>query len=116
MSLDPEDVLKHAGYKADSGKNRVGLVVCTMARAILEVGKVGTFGAAKYADDNWLKVDDAERRYTDALLRHLLSHQAGDEADQESGITHLAHAAWCALAVLDLHLRKQENNGTKEAT
>lgn len=111
MSNNPVQI----GFKADTGKNRVSLVVGTMARAILEVGKVGTFGAAKYADDNWLHVDNAQRRYKDALLRHLLSHEIGEKADSESGITHLAHAAWCALAILDLHLRKQADHDAKTA-
>lgn len=98
------------GFKADQGKNRLSLVIGTMARAIEEVGKVGTFGAQKYSDDNWLKVDEAPRRYTDALFRHLLADLRGESEDSESGLPHLAHAAWCALAILDLRLREQQGN------
>ena len=98
------------GFKADKGKNRLSLVLGTMARAIEEVGKVGTFGAQKYSVDNWIKVDDAPRRYTDALFRHLLADLRGESEDSESGLPHLAHAAWCALAILDLRLREQQGN------
>jgi len=98
------------GFKDDKGKNRLSLVLGTMARAIEEVGKVGTFGAQKYAADNWLKVDDAPRRYTDALFRHLLADLRGEQRDSESGLLHLAHTAWCALAILDLRIREQQGN------
>ena len=111
MTAFPADQkIKEMGYKADQGKNRLSLVLGTMARAIEEVGRVGTFGAQKYSADNWLKVDDAPRRYTDALFRHLLADLRGESEDSESRLPHLAHAAWCALAILDLRLREQQGN------
>ena len=64
-------------------------------------------GAEKYDDDNWLLVDDAIKRYRDAKGRHMLLG-AIEPHDNESGLTHLAHEAWNALAVLELHLRKLE--------
>ena len=36
----------------------------------------------------------------DALYRHLLSWQQGNNLDDESGLPHLAHAAWHCLALL----------------
>lgn len=105
---------KLIGFKADQGKNRLSLVIGSMARAIEEIGKVGTFGANKYTDDGWLHVSDGIRRYTDAMLRHNLAHLRGEELDQESGLPHLAHAAWCAIAVLDLNLRLKEKNNAKD--
>ena len=97
------------GFKADQGKNRLGLVIGSMARAMEEIGRVATFGASKYTPDGWLHVDDGETRYKDALLRHLLATYRGEERDHESGLQHLAHAAWCAIAVLDLHLRDRKS-------
>lgn len=96
-----------AGYKADAGKNQLSLVILSMARALEAVGQVGTFGANKYSADGWVKVENGQKRYTDALLRHLLADGRGEELDSESGLPHLAHAAWCALAILDLKLREQ---------
>jgi hypothetical protein len=64
---------------------------------------VGTFGADKYTLHGWLAVENGEERYMDALFRHLL---ADEETDAESDLPHLAHAAWNALAVLELHLRR----------
>lgn len=102
------------GFKADQGKNRMSLVIGSFARAMLEIGKVGTFGANKYSADGWLHVEDGQTRYKDAMLRHFLADCTGDALDEESGLPHLAHFAWCALAMLDLRLREQENNATNQ--
>lgn len=93
------------GAKLDHGKVRAGLVLGGFAAALVEVAKVGTFGAAKYSDDGWRSVPDGERRYTDALLRHLLADLGGEEDDADSGLSHAAHCAWNALARLELALR-----------
>lgn len=97
------------GIKLDAGKPRLDLVLGGFARALLEVGKVGTFGAQKYTDNGWMEVPNGEQRYTDALLRHLLAERKGEWSDAESGLMHAAHAAWCALARLDLQIRAMEN-------
>jgi hypothetical protein len=98
------------GAKLDLGKNRLGLVIFGFARALQEVGKVGTYGANKYTDNGWIGVPDGERRYTDALLRHLMSEATGETLDPETELLHAAHAAWNALARLDLMLRKSTTN------
>lgn len=93
--------------KHDAGKTRCGLVLGGFSRSLLEVSRVGTYGAEKYSDDGWVVVPDGERRYRDAMLRHLLADYSGEVNDPESGLLHAAHAAWNALAVLDLMLRKE---------
>lgn len=98
-----------AGAKLDAGKNRLGLVLCGFARALQEVGKVGTYGANKYTDNGWMEVPDGERRYTDAMLRHLLHEATGEEHDPETWLHHAAHCCWNALARLDLALRRTTN-------
>jgi len=98
-----------AGAKLDVGKNRLGLVLCGFARALQEVGAVGTYGANKYTDNGWTEVPDGERRYTDAMLRHLMREATGEERDPDSGLRHAAHCCWNALARLDLALRKAPN-------
>lgn len=91
--------------KHDAKKPRLGLVVLGFARALQAVGEVATFGAEKYTDNGWVDVPDGERRYTDAMLRHLLREAQGEAKDPESGLAHAAHVAWNALARLDLELR-----------
>lgn len=99
-----------AGAKLDAGKNRCGLVLFGFTRALQEVSKVGTYGANKYTDNGWMEVPDGERRYTDAMMRHLLREAEGEECDPDTGLRHAAHAAWNALARLDLALRQAPND------
>ncbi|MEA3639923.1 MAG: dATP/dGTP diphosphohydrolase domain-containing protein [Lamprobacter sp.] len=99
------DNLHVPGAKDDAGKPRMGLVLFGFQNALVEVAKVGTFGAKKYSDNGWEHVDDGQARYTDAMLRHIFG--AGN-TDPETGLLHMAHAAWNCLAVLELMLRNRE--------
>lgn len=96
------------GAKVDYGKPRMGLVFTGFARALTEVARVGTHGAEKYTDHGWVEVPDGVRRYTDALYRHLMHEARGESHDPDSELLHAAHAAWNALARLDLMLREHE--------
>lgn len=96
-----------AGVKYDEGKPRAGLVLGGFSKALMEVSKVGTFGAEKYTDNGWVSVENGVERYTDAMLRHWLNEVSGEEVDEESGLHHAAHLAWNALARLELMLREQ---------
>ncbi len=109
---DPNGKHQHdRGAKVDAGKVRMHLITGGMARAITEVAKVGTFGAAKYTDGGWVDVPDGFRRYEDAQQRHAASRHMGEELDKESQLLHLSHEAWNALAKLDLYLRGIEPKG-----
>lgn len=106
MEKDPYGIDQHApGAKLDAGKARLSLVLLAMSRALSAVGEVGTYGAAKYTDNGWLEVPNGQERYMDALFRHLLQHATGELHDRDTGLTHLAHACWNMLAVLELSLR-----------
>ena len=106
-STDPNNIPQHQpGAKLDAGKTRTGLMASGFSLALSRVAEVTTFGAAKYTPNGWLSVPSASERYTDALYRHLLAHP-NDKNDPESGIEHLAHAAWNLLAILELQLRKE---------
>jgi len=96
-----------AGAKLDAGKNRLGLVLLSFARALDAVGQVGTYGANKYTDNGWVDVPDGVNRYTDAMLRHLLKEAVGESHDPDTDLLHAAHTAWNALARLDLMLRNK---------
>lgn len=108
--VDPHGKDQHSpGAKVDAGKVRMHLITGGMARGITEVAKIGTFGAAKYTDNGWVSVPDGFRRYEDAQQRHAAQRHMGETHDKESGLLHLAHEAWNALAKLDLYLREQED-------
>ena len=76
-----ENFIKH-----DSNKIRVGLLEPDF---ILGVAEVATFGANKYAKDNWKKCDDLDR-YKDAALRHLFAYLKGEKVDEEWIITSIS--------------------------
>lgn len=89
-----------AGLKHDDGKTRMDLLL-DFSNALTAVGEVATMGAGKYEAHSWKTVPDAETRYIAAAMRHLFSNEG---IDVESGLPHLAHAAWNLLAVLELAL------------
>lgn len=72
--------------------------------ALEEIGKVLAFGAKKYGPRNWEKGMTWGRLYA-ALLRHLFAWWKGEDFDEETGLSHLAHAACCVLFLLALMLR-----------
>lgn len=74
---------------------------------IEQVVRVYTFGAEKYAPDSWQNLDDGYRRYKAALMRHIVAHEKGEMVDDESGILHLAHAAWNAIAMLHIVMNEK---------
>jgi len=103
---DPSGIDAHSpGAKLDAGKNRCALVIGGFSAALWQVSRVGTFGAAKYTPNGWKEVEGGIERYTDAMARHLLAEAMGEDLDSESGLLHAAHAAWNALARLELMLK-----------
>ncbi len=105
---DPSGVDPHTpGAKLDAGKVEFGLIMNGMPRALRQVARVATYGANKYTRDGWLSVPDGPRRYTDALHRHLNAEACGALHDPDTQLEHAAHAAWNALARLELLLRGQ---------
>ncbi|MEA3250188.1 MAG: dATP/dGTP diphosphohydrolase domain-containing protein [Pseudomonadota bacterium] len=98
------------GMKYDTEKPRMDLLLADMPRALIEVGKVLTFGADKYAPGNWQHVENAEQRYRAAGLRHDLALSTGEQHDSETGLHHLAHEACCVLFRLELALRERESS------
>lgn len=96
------------GIKHDAGKPRMDLLPFEALEAIAQVL---TFGAEKYSVDGWKKVDNAERRYMAALLRHLCAHDRGEARDAESGLPHAAHMATNALFILWFELQKEKEYG-----
>jgi hypothetical protein len=85
------------GKKFDQGKPRLSLV---SSDGIEEVAKVATFGALKYDDHNW-RNGFKWSRVLDAAMRHLNKYNRGERIDSESGLSHLAHAAWNLLALIE---------------
>jgi len=82
------------GIKWDHDKPRFDLIPPYIEE---EVAKVLTFGARKYAPDNWKKVPDGKRRYLSAIRRHYQAFRKGEQLDPETGLHHMAHLICCAM-------------------
>lgn len=92
--------------KKDGGKDRWSLLPWKGVRWIV---KVLGFGAKKYKPGGWRTVDNAVERYGDAAARHLAAYLDGEIIDPESGLPHLAHMSCCAIFLLELDPRHQED-------
>lgn len=94
--------MENEGLKNDAGKLRYSLVPVV---SLKETVSVLTFGAEKYDDENWKKVENPVPRYTDALMRHLEKWRGGETYDRESGFHHLAHVVCCAMFIIYFELK-----------
>lgn len=84
--------------KADQEKSRVELIPFV---ALERIGEVLAYGAKKYSRDNWRQGSGlAWTRLLGAALRHLYAWGRGENADPETGYSHLAHAACCVVFLL----------------
>lgn len=93
------------GMKFDEGKLRFSLIPPETTRALAQVL---TFGAEKYAPNNWQLVENGQERYLDALYRHLEAHRLGEYLDPESNLPHLNHVLTNAAFLQ--YLAQKENN------
>ncbi len=75
-------------------------------KALMAIGEVSRFGAAKHnkgvMPTEWRRFPAVI--YSDSLMRHVLAETQGQINDPESNLLHAAHAAWNALARLELVL------------
>lgn len=67
--------------------------------ALQFLGLVAGMGANKYGRNNYTLGYRWSLSF-DALLRHVLAFWAGEDNDPESGLPHLAHAAFHCLALI----------------
>lgn len=86
--------------KADADKPRVDLLP---ARPLFAIGEILGFGAEKYAAHNWRR-GFKWSRMGGAALRHLLAWLDGEDLDQETGKSHLAHLGCDVLFLLEFEM------------
>ncbi len=67
--------------------------------SLIELARVAGMGANKYAAFNFLKGYDWSLSFN-AMMRHALLFWSGEDTDPESGLNHMAHAAWMALCLV----------------
>jgi hypothetical protein len=84
------------GTKHDGGKLPMHLLAPELLE---EVSRVLAFGAEKYAPRNWEQGMAWSRAFS-ALMRHMWAWWGGEDKDEETGFSHLAHAACCVMFLL----------------
>ena len=94
---DIEEVINRS-LRHNTGKPDYSLI--PMA-ALAEVAKVLEYGASKYERGNWLKPTSWEVSFA-CLQRHMSAWQAGEDNDDESGRSHIAHAACNLIQMLHM--------------
>lgn len=84
------------GMKDDKGKVRWDLIDF---ESLDELAGVLTYGAQKYEEDNWQKVDHPQQRYFSAIMRHISAWKRGEVTD-EDGYSHMAHVMANAMFLM----------------
>lgn len=101
-------------YKADGGKIKPRLLVDGVPNALMAVSSVLTYGAHKYEEHSWKRVNID--RYRDAMIRHQLADAMEPGSyDDESGLLHLAHFVCNALFILEDRLSGMSKEERVEA-
>ena len=79
--------------KMREGKPKLSLVPLELME---NMARVYEYGLIKYERNSWRKftADQVDDCLVDAAIRHLMAYAAGETHDPESGLHHLASAAW----------------------
>ena len=111
MTKTQGDYMKHIpGIKFDSEKLRYDLIPHEVLEGLAEVL---TYGAKKYADNNWKNVDP--KRYEAAMFRHYIAFKKGEQNDSESSLHHLKHMLTNAAFLLYFNVAVEDKyNLSKE--
>lgn len=96
--------MTEASHK-DEGK--IGLQYILAMPGLLEVAKVGDFGAKKYEQWNYRK-GMPWMKLLGSCSRHLTSFILGEDNDPESGLPHLAHLIYDGLMLLGYQIEHKE--------
>lgn len=104
--------LRADGRKYDDHKTRYDLLP---PEALEQWARVLTYGASKYGDRNWEEGIVWSRVFA-AAQRHLWAWWNGEDLDDETGLSHLAHAMCCVGFLLHFtrHRSDLDNRPRKE--
>jgi len=103
-----------SGYPDDNPKTQYGdrkppLHLIPPVALVAEAG-VFKLGARKYGPYNWRENTVSSSIYQGAAMRHLLAWWDGEDADPESGESHLAHARACLGILIDAEANGKLND------
>jgi hypothetical protein len=90
------------GLRYNEGKPPMELIP---PEALWSLAEVLALGAKKYARRNWERGMSWSTVYA-CLFRHLLKWFQGEDKDAESGLSHLDHVLWNAMALVVYERRR----------
>ena len=76
--------------KGEIGKTKAPMWLLP-STALIETAWAHQLGAERYGSYNWRSNKVNASTYVSAMLRHLMAFQDGQDADADSGRSHLAH-------------------------
>lgn len=85
----------------------------TPKESLFELGRVFAFGEDKYDDYNFRKGFNWSLSF-DALQRHVWAFWDREDKDHESGLHHMAHAAWHCLILTFFSLTERGTDDRPE--
>lgn len=91
LGLDP---------KGEAGKAKPPLALLP-PEALRQAAWAHSNGAAKYGVANWRENKVCATTYISAMMRHIGQYLDGEDADAESGLSHLAHVIASANILID---------------
>jgi hypothetical protein len=98
-TTDKVEFIEGKAPKFDSGKISLDLLP---VRPMKDIAEVLTIGADKYGANSWREGEMiAWSRCYAAAQRHLMQFWSGEDLDQETGKSHLAHAACNLLFMIE---------------
>lgn len=83
------------GVKYDKMKTDWAYLTDNFIPELEAIIKVLEYGNLKYPSEdrcNWKNVEDMDRRYTNAAIRHIMAFAQGEDVDVESKFKHIHHA------------------------
>lgn len=107
----PKQFKYKEGVKHSEGKLPLDkMITIQFPKALKAICKATAFGHSKYKEVdadfmNFKRVPGGSKEYADALQRHNLDKS---QKDIESGLPHIYHKAWNALAELELWIEENE--------
>ena len=80
---------------------------------MFQLARLFAFGTKKYAERNWEKGMPWSKVIA-PLQRHLWKWMAGEDNDDETGLSHMIHVAWNAMVLVEYErLYKNLDDRTK---
>jgi hypothetical protein len=95
-----EAIIGGTDPKGEAGKAKAPLALLP-PEALRQAAWAHGLGAEKYGVANWRENQVCATTYVSAMMRHIGQYLDGEDADAESGLSHLAHVIASANILID---------------